>query len=170
MASRDQAGNNVDVTDQYSFAERGGWWVVAQIPLLFAVFVMAPYTARVAGEFTRPLRYLGVLAIAVGIGTIVSAFISLGASLTPYPRPRAGAALVTRGIYGYVRHPIYTGLIAGALGWALAWLSVWGLFGAALVAIFFDRKAAREERWLIERYSDYADYTRRVRRFVPGIY
>jgi protein-S-isoprenylcysteine O-methyltransferase Ste14 len=158
------------VTDRYSFAERGGWWVVAQIPLLLAVFFVAPYTSRAARGFAHPLQYLGVLAILAGIGVIVAAFVSLGASLTPYPRPRADARLVTRGIYKFMRHPIYSGLIVGAFGWALVWLSLWGLFGAGLVALLFDRKAAREEHWLIERYPEYAAYMRRVRRFVPGVY
>jgi protein-S-isoprenylcysteine O-methyltransferase Ste14 len=170
MASRDAAGNNAGVNGRYSFAERGGWWVVAQIPLLLAVFFLAPYTSRAGEGFAHPLQYLGVLAIAAGIGAIVAAFVSLGASLTPYPRPRGDATLVTQGVYRFMRHPIYSGLIVGALGWALVWLSLWGLFGAGFVAVFFDRKAAREERWLIERYPDYAAYARRVRRFLPGIY
>lgn len=170
MASRDAAGNNAGVNGRYSFAERGGWWVVAQIPLLLVVLFLAPYTSRAAGAFVHPLQYLGAAAIAAGIGAIAAAFVALGASLTPYPRPRRDATLVTHGIYKFMRHPIYGGLIAGAFGWALLWLSPWGLLGAGLVAVFFDRKAAREEHWLIERYPDYADYVRRVRRFLPGVY
>jgi protein-S-isoprenylcysteine O-methyltransferase Ste14 len=69
-----------------------------------------------------------------------------------------------------VRHPIYTGIVLGALGWALAWLSVAGAAYAALLAVFFDRKARREERWLRSRFPDYAAYAHRVRRFIPGIY
>ena len=37
-------------------------------------------------------------------------------------------------------------------------------------AVFFDRKARREERWLRSRFPKYAAYERRVRRFIPGIY
>jgi protein-S-isoprenylcysteine O-methyltransferase Ste14 len=35
---------------------------------------------------------------------------------------------------------------------------------------FFDLKARREERWLRERFADYDDYARRVKRFIPGFY
>jgi len=41
---------------------------------------------------------------------------------------------------------------------------------AGVVAFFFDRKAAREEGWLVARYAEYAACRRRVRRFVPGVY
>ncbi|MGH8681891.1 MAG: methyltransferase family protein, partial [Burkholderiales bacterium] len=87
-----------------------------------------------------------------------------------FPHPREGVQLVRRGVYGLVRHPVYAGLLVGALGWALAWLSVAGVIFSALLAAFFDRKARREERWLRSRFPEYAAYQRQVRRFIPGIY
>lgn len=170
MASSAAAGNNAGVNRRYSFGERGGWWVAAQIVLLAAIFFLAPWTSRAGGSLARPLQYLGILSIILGAGVIGAGFVSLGSSLTPYPRPRGDAILITHGIYRFVRHPIYTGLILGTLGWALVWTSVPGVVGAIVLAAFFARKAAREERWLNERYPDYAAYAARVRRFVPGVY
>ena len=37
-------------------------------------------------------------------------------------------------------------------------------------ALRFDRKAAYEERWLRQKYSEYADYARAVKKFIPGVY
>jgi protein-S-isoprenylcysteine O-methyltransferase Ste14 len=151
-----------------SFAARGGWWVVAQVPLLAVAVVLPPWTAR--GGFGHPLQWLGFALTAGGLALALAALPALGRALTPFPRPREGAQLRTHGIYRWVRHPIYVGLIVAAFGWALGWLSVWGCAFVALVAVFFDRKARREERWLRERFPEYADYARRVRRFVPGVY
>ena len=54
-----------------------------------------------------------------------------------------------------------------SLGWALIWQS-WQAFIASQVLIpFFHAKARREERWLREQFPDYADYERRVPRFIP---
>jgi protein-S-isoprenylcysteine O-methyltransferase Ste14 len=39
-----------------------------------------------------------------------------------------------------------------------------------VLAYFFDRKAAHEEIWLREKYSEYADYARAVKKFIPGVY
>jgi protein-S-isoprenylcysteine O-methyltransferase Ste14 len=153
-----------------SFSGRGGWWVVAQVPLLVLAAVLPPWTARAGGGFDHPLQWLGLALAAGGLLLAVGGLVGLGRALTPFPHPRAGAQLATHGIYRFVRHPVYAGLLVGALGWALAWLSVAGVVYWALVAVFFDRKARREERWLRGRFPEYAAYERRVRRFVPGIY
>lgn len=59
---------------------------------------------------------------------------------------------------------------ARRVGWSLT-QSSWPAFAASLaLAVFFDAKARREERWLRQRFSDYTRYERRVRRFIPWIY
>jgi protein-S-isoprenylcysteine O-methyltransferase Ste14 len=79
--------------------------------------------------------------------------------------------LVIHGVYGQVRHPIYAGVILlliglGMLNGNLARIAVGGLS-----LLFFDRKAALEERWLAERFPAYADYRREVRwRVLPGLW
>jgi protein-S-isoprenylcysteine O-methyltransferase Ste14 len=153
-----------------SFSGRGGWWVVAQVPLLALAVVLPPWTAGADGGFGHPLQWLGLALTAGGMLLVLAGLVALGPALTPFPHPREGAQLVTRGVFRLVRHPIYTGLLVGAFGWALAWLSVAGVAYTALLAVFFDRKARREERWLRSRFAEYADYEGRVRRFIPGIY
>lgn len=44
------------------------------------------------------------------------------------------------------------------------------LLVAAMLIPFFHAKARREERWLREKFPEYAEYERRVRRFIPWIY
>jgi protein-S-isoprenylcysteine O-methyltransferase Ste14 len=56
------------------------------------------------------------------------------------------------------------------LGWSLADAPL-GLVPTALLAVLIDRKAQREETWLIERFPDYALYRAHTpRRFVPWLY
>jgi protein-S-isoprenylcysteine O-methyltransferase Ste14 len=38
------------------------------------------------------------------------------------------------------------------------------------MALFADFKATREERWLRERFPDYPDYARRVRKLIPFVH
>ncbi len=45
--------------------------------------------------------------------------VSLGSSLTPFPKPSERSTLRGRGAYRLVRHPIYGGLLLVALGWSL---------------------------------------------------
>jgi protein-S-isoprenylcysteine O-methyltransferase Ste14 len=96
--------------------------------------------------------------------------LGLGRNLSALPHPKDEATLVDAGLYGLMRHPIYSGLIAGCFGWALLNNSLLTLALAAGVFVFFDVKARREERALAARFPGYEDYRRRVRRFVPFIY
>jgi protein-S-isoprenylcysteine O-methyltransferase Ste14 len=65
---------------------------------------------------------------------------------------------------------MYTGVILTALGWALFRPSPIALVLVVGLAIFFDRKAAREEVWLADKYPGYAEYRKRTRKLIPYLY
>jgi len=79
--------------------------------------------------------------------------------------------LVTSGPYALVRHPIYTGLLFGFLGSAIA-LGQWrGLLAAAIVYVALLRKYKLEERWMCERFGiAYDAYRARVKALVPFLF
>ena len=76
--------------------------------------------------------------------------------------------LITSGIYGLSRNPIYIGLIAGLLGLALFLDSLWLLLTVPLVAFALDRGVIlREETYLEEKFGeDYQRYKEKVRRWL----
>jgi len=78
--------------------------------------------------------------------------------------------LITSGPYSLVRHPIYTGLLLGFLGSAIA-LGEWrGLLAVALVFIALWRKLTLEEKWMRVQFGEsYESYSHRVRALVPYI-
>lgn len=57
-----------------------------------------------------------------------------------------------------------------ALGWALLWLSWPALLAAIALIVLLDRKAQREEQWMIGQFAEYVDYRRATKRFVPGVF
>lgn len=79
--------------------------------------------------------------------------------------------LITGGPYSLVRHPIYTGLLVGLCGGALA-LGEWrGLVAVGLVFIALLRKLRLEEQWMrVQCGESYENYFRQVRALVPYIY
>jgi protein-S-isoprenylcysteine O-methyltransferase Ste14 len=157
---------------QKSFVANGGWWVVAQVPLI-VLGVFVPDLDGVQDDAVGlPLRMLGWGVVAIAIVLFVGSVgpLVFRRALTPLPRPAPRASLVTSGLYRLMRHPLYVSMIVGMLGWSLVQLSVAGLIYTVVVAVFFDRKAEGEERMLAERYPEYARYAQRVRRFIPGVY
>ncbi len=148
---------------------RGEGWFAGQIVVIGLVagcgLAGPPWPAAVSAPFV----VVGTLLAVGGLGVALAGVRTLGASLTPFPKPTDGATLRDRGVYGRVRHPIYAGSLVAGLGWSLA-TSPLALVPTLLAAGFLELKSRREEHWLNERYPDYRSYVRRVRwKFVPGI-
>jgi len=151
-----------------NFLQRGGLWVLGQLALMCVVAAGGPLWPH--HWQSLPLTFLGWFLLAVAAGCSLAGAVSLGRTLTPFPRPSARTRLVQSGIYGLIRHPLYTAVFCGSVGWALVWRSWPALLAALALAPLFDAKARREERWLRQQFPEYSSYEQRVRRFVPWLY
>jgi protein-S-isoprenylcysteine O-methyltransferase Ste14 len=152
---------------------RGEWYVIGQF-VLFALLAFGPRTASSLPPWNATWiaigRIAGSLLMLGGAATALAGGFNLGRDLTPFVRPREQGVLHESGVYRLVRHPIYSGLLQLAFGWGL-WVHGWLTLGYGLLLLaLLDRKARREEEWLLQRFPGYADYRRRVRRFLPFIY
>ena len=79
--------------------------------------------------------------------------------------------LVERGPYARVRHPIYTGLLLMFAGSAVMIGEVRGGLAVLIVFASFWRKLRLEEAWLETAFGPrYADYRRRTRALIPGLF
>ena len=152
---------------------RGEWLVAIQLALMVLLF-FGPVTIN--GWPKRPFpfptfaAYTGAALILTAGLVFVGAISALGRNVTPLPEPKPGATLVQTGPYRLVHHPMYCAGILLAFGWALlrqGWLT---LAYAFVILAFLDVKARTEERWLLQRFPEYRDYQRRVRRLVPFVY
>ncbi|MBO0679610.1 isoprenylcysteine carboxylmethyltransferase family protein [Mycolicibacterium sp. S2-37] len=82
-----------------------------------------------------------------------------------------GQQLVSTGLYGLVRHPMYAGALIMMVGIPPALDSCWGLLLVAAAVPLLGWRIVDEERLLSEQLPGYRDYTRTVRfRLVPGIW
>lgn len=150
------------------FTRRGGVWVIGQAILMGVVFGGGAWWNKHWESGVATIA--GVLFLAIGAACGICGAVALGRSLSPFPEPIAGGKLVTTGIYALMRHPLYTAVFCGALGWALVFASWPAVVAAALLVPLFDAKARVEERRMRLRFSDYLEYEQRVKRFIPGIY
>jgi protein-S-isoprenylcysteine O-methyltransferase Ste14 len=116
------------------------------------------------------LLWLGYVIFILGTVIALIAAINLGKNLTPLPRPKENAELIQGGLYRFVRHPIYFGVIVLSFGWGLIQQSTLVWLYVVIIAIFFDIKSRKEEQWLAERFSAYADYQGRVSKLIPWVY
>lgn len=153
-----------------ALGRRGGGWVALQV----VMFVVAAVVGWLGTRWPTPARpwlwVAGGVALVTGVGLMLAGGVGLGTQLTPFPRPVDTGMLRQDGVYGFVRHPIYGGVLVILLGWTLV-SSPLTLVPFALTLGFFDAKRRREEVWLLAKYPGYADYRERVpRRFVPFVW
>jgi protein-S-isoprenylcysteine O-methyltransferase Ste14 len=151
------------------FRSRGGLWVVAQILILAAVVVSGWWWPGLDAE-SETVRFCGWLLLVVGGGVALSGILELKGRITPFPAPLRDSTLVTRGIYRYVRHPLYSALICACFGWGLIRFSLPALLLAVLLVPVLAYKARREECFLTDRFPEYADYQRRTAAFIPWLF
>ncbi len=146
-----------------------GWVLVAVQFILIAALVVVPWRRGLDQLWPPDLSVIigGALAVA-GVGIAIAGFLRLGSALTPTPVPIEGAQLRTTGIYSWVRHPIYSGLLLASAGFvitvgSLATFAVW-----LLLCIFFVAKHSWEDRLLAQRHGqEWHDYAGRVGALIP---
>jgi protein-S-isoprenylcysteine O-methyltransferase Ste14 len=149
---------------------RGEWYLVVQA-FLFVLLIIGPHSCSGMPAWGGLYGMIGSRggAILFCAGTLLGAVgvYNLGRNLTPLPYPKEHARLIVSGSYRIVRHPIYSGILFMAFGWAM-WLNSWLTVGYALLLFaFFDIKSRYEERLLLAKFKEYSAYRLRVRKLIP---
>jgi protein-S-isoprenylcysteine O-methyltransferase Ste14 len=167
--------SETNASSKPGLGRRGEHLVAIQFVLMIGFAAMPPWHPGLSDAAVAAwLPWLRIpVAGAFGIAALALALLGsrhLGKHLTPLPYPVDDSELVQHGVYAIVRHPLYASLLCLGLGWTLYQLSLGHLLVWLIAFAFFDYKAGKEEHWLTERHPEYADYARRVHKFVPWIY
>jgi protein-S-isoprenylcysteine O-methyltransferase Ste14 len=112
----------------------------------------------------------GDLLVAVGLGIAMMVVIqnSYAASTV---RVEAAQTVVTTGLYGLVRHPMYVGALIMMIGTPLALDSYWGLVTIVPALLALGYRISDEEKMLKDELVGYREYTQKVHyRLVPGVW
>lgn len=117
-----------------------------------------------------PLRVTGAIIYTIGLMTAIAARFQLGDN---WANIETGQILerqqvVSKGVYAYVRHPIYSGDLLLLLGLELA-LNSWLVLGVLILAPVVMRQAIKEEKMLARALPGYDAYCMRTKRFIPFV-
>jgi protein-S-isoprenylcysteine O-methyltransferase Ste14 len=131
----------------------GAAWVLP------AFHIEVPWAAAIGAAFAA----IGLAIAAAG----VLEFLRARTTVNPLD-PAAASALVVRGIYKRTRNPMYVGMAAVLLGWAVYLANAAALAVAAIFVAYINRfQIAPEERALEARFgAEYSRYCARVRRWL----
>lgn len=138
----------------------GGSWLLLFHPDALGAGMRVPLAAA----------WAGAVLVAAGLGFAVWARVHLGRLWSGSVTLKAGHAIIKSGPYGWVRHPIYTGILLAATGTALARGTPGVLAGLGLLTGGILLKIRQEEQLLRAHFGDaYRVYQREVPALVPRL-
>jgi protein-S-isoprenylcysteine O-methyltransferase Ste14 len=169
----------------------GGYWLIASfsvkatqrvesaasraghvIPLMVAGWLLAARTLPggfLCGKILPPgpgVYLAGATIVAAGLAFAIWARWSLGRNWSGIVTVKQDHELIREGPYRIVRHPIYTGLLLGLIGSAIARDEWRGVLAVVIAWLALWRKLRLEERWMI---NEFGDAYRRFRAEVPAL-
>lgn len=146
--------------------------IISAIVLLVAATLVVSALDWRFGWSSVPVWAVVVGDVLVAVGLTVAQWVVVqnsyaGASITV----EADQPLVSTGLYGVVRHPMYSGTFVMMIGTPLALGSLWALLVVALAVPVLVARILDEEKALIDELAGYRDYTQQIRyRLVPGVW
>lgn len=141
-------------------------FVLLQLALFFA-FIYDVNAWRI--YFPEIAFWIAVVLLVLGAFITLTAVLQLNKNISPFPTPLAGSNLIQNGVYRYLRHPIYTGMTLGFLGFSIIADSGYKLLITILLFLLFYGKSIYEERRLTQVFHNYKAYKARTGRFFPKV-
>jgi protein-S-isoprenylcysteine O-methyltransferase Ste14 len=161
--------------------ERLGPVLLERLPVVLGFFMLLlPYwrphrlPPALTQRFMAEGPELALVALALVVAGLLVAYwarVHLGRNWSGEVMVKVGHTLITGGPYRWVRHPIYAGMTLALVGTALASGAFYGFIGLALILFGFLVRVRLEEGLMRETFpADYAEYSRRTARLIPGVY
>ena len=147
---------------------KGNLLVLAQF-VLIGLLIFVPSSGLNTGVFNYFLSALSLTSLFIGFVILAFSALALGKSLTAHPIPGKNAVLVTDGLYRFVKHPIYSGLILAAFGLTITGGFFPHVIFFVLLVLLLNYKASFEEKLLASTYAGYAEYSKKTGRFIPRL-
>ena len=142
--------------------------ISVQLPLLI-MFAAAPFERTYVYGGTPPvwLSRLGVLIELLGMWLALGSRMQLG-----YFSSGRSVALVKRGVYRYLRHPVYAGTFLVTLAWPLVYgAPVTAFMTFVIGSIFCYRRMKAEDAAMLKQFGEqYEEYMRETDALIPTIW
>ena len=157
-----------------AFGVKRGSGARRRIPLtgltgLSVVLILRVFRGGSLAVHSPVLEVIGAVVFALGIALAIWARVHLGQNWGMPMTQKAEPELVTSGPYRFVRHPIYSGLLAGLLGTALA-TNLTALIIVLILGAYFYYAASVEEKNLIATFpTAYPAYQTSTKMLIPFV-
>jgi protein-S-isoprenylcysteine O-methyltransferase Ste14 len=141
-------------------------------PVLLFIHFLATYFLNrfvpLSSVFPGILIWFGFPLVVIGFGLAFSAVIRFMRARTTLDPHGSVSEIVTDGVYGFSRNPIYLGFVCLLIGFPFIFVSYWGLILSPLFVILMNVFVIQhEEAYLEKKFGNvYTSYKSRVRRWL----
>ena len=136
--------------------------------LIFRTDFAGAWLVRPVFSANSLLLLICVVATILGLLFAVWARLTLGSNWSGTVTIKTNHQLIRRGPYRWIRHPIYTGMLAALLATAIAQGLLSGLVGFAFASLALYRKARREEKFLAQEFGEgFMEHRQHTGMFLP---
>jgi protein-S-isoprenylcysteine O-methyltransferase Ste14 len=144
-------------------------WIGFVVPL---IWVASPAFSFAEFPLLAGPLVTGVMCLAIGLWLFYRSHADLGTNWSITLELHEQHHLITQGVYRRIRHPMYLALALYSVGQALIipnWVA--GPSNLVAFAILLALRIRAEERMMIEGFgAEYAAYSMRTKRFIPGVW
>jgi protein-S-isoprenylcysteine O-methyltransferase Ste14 len=172
VRGRPRGPSGPSATSRVTGLDRSLWMLnLLGAQLLPVVYVLTPWLDLWDHALPAWAGVLGVCLAAACLWLLWHCHGALGPSWTSRVELHHGHALVTHGIYRYIRHPIYGMLLLwGAAQFLLLQNWIAGPSGLVFALAFYLARVRREEAMMLDRFGDsYRAYMERTGRLLPRL-
>jgi protein-S-isoprenylcysteine O-methyltransferase Ste14 len=168
-----------------SIQETRGWLGGSWYSILYVIGFLFIGNFRFLGRFGVPIGILGfilfqhtlvqnivvIVLLIVGLIIAIVARRTLAGNWSGQVALKKDHVLITTGLYQYVRHPIYTGMLMMILGTALSYGTLGATLGFLIILLGVLVKLNEEEALMTQHFSqEYLSYKQRTKTLIPFIW
>jgi protein-S-isoprenylcysteine O-methyltransferase Ste14 len=166
--------NNLSKGEESKLVRRQSVVLLVLAPLLFGMFFFLPFADRrsigvmMAGQ---GFRWLGLVLYGLGLVLTSWARAALGRMYSGQVTIQKSHQLIKLGLYRYIRHPVYLGMLCSALGLSFLFRSWIGLVAMVPILVGLLFRIRDEEAVLHKEFgSEWEAYCQQSWRFIPYLY
>lgn len=142
--------------------------VIAVFAVTLGWFFVRDYVGTYRGNVIS--ETVGALLMFAGVAGYVWALLALRRNWSISAEIKEGQTLVTSGPYRFVRHPMYFFMMLVVIGSGLIISNYMILVFTPFVFIAYYLRGKLEEKMLCEEFPEYAEYIKRTKMLIPGIF
>lgn len=157
--------NREDLTGEHAFGDAGQ---VILLLVFLVVWITDSFIIQYSTFVSAHIPLIARISLATAV-LCIGGYLAKTSHDIIFKEVRKEPCVVTWGVFGRVRHPLYLAAMLFYLGMLLFTFSIIAGIVVIVIIIFYNYIARYEEKLLIEKFgTEYEEYIKRVPRWIPG--